>query len=78
MIKSKQDRGDRGLEDTRKNLMFSIDKLEMYFFNYLIQKEPEKLKNEEMSYYDQTSTWFGSYKNRMKVFSFSFAFVFFL
>ena len=52
LLRAKRDRGDKGLEETRKNLMFSVDKIELYFFNYLVQKEPGVLNTEEISFYD--------------------------
>ena len=78
LLKAKEDRGDKGLEETRKNLMFSVDKIELYFFNYLVQKEPGVLSNEEKGFYDQTSTIFRSLKNRLIGYSLGVGTLFFL
>ena len=53
--------------------MFSVDKLEMYFFNYLIQKEPGVLKPEERGFYEQSSAIYGSLRNRLAAYSLSFS-----
>ena len=58
--------------------MFSVDKVELYFFNYLVQKEPGVLTAEELGFYDQTSTIFGSLRNRLIGYSLGLGTLFFL